>query len=344
MGHRDEEHWYTAFWDPDLLLPSVTTILGYTWSKGALHGWNAGQAARYAVEHHDEMSDLIYDGRAEEAIDLAAGAPGRIKTAAGDLGKLVHRVADARIRGQILPLTEEERSAVAPFTATLDRFIAEMRPEYRWTEATMYHRDLLYAGTGDAGIAFGVPLPVVVRRTLVHTFQPGALLIGDYKTGNEIWPDTAQQVVGYGSCTHMNIRDQLDTIVGMPPVEGGAIIHLRPDGYRVHGVLFTPEMRAGWIHARRWFDVVHRQAKDSMGLGIRAGGFRIEDLPGIDVRVRNWLLLRGITTLADLEALGEDAFLGIKHAGPAGAQKARELLALEGRSWPEKTEELKGAA
>ena len=41
-----------------------------------------------------------------------------------------------------------------------------------------------------------------------------------------------------------------------------------------------------------------------------------------------------MSTLAELEALGEATFLGLKHVGPAAAATARKLLALEGRDWP----------
>ncbi len=283
MGKRSDEHWYPAFWKPDLLLPLVTTILSYTWSKNELKYWSAGEAARYAVAHHDEMSDLIYRGREEDAIALAKGAPGRIAGEAAELGKLFHRVADAKIRKQAIALTDEEQDAVAPFMETLELFRKEMKPTYRWTEATVYNRFLNYAGKGDCGIEFGVSLPVIVRRRLIHTFPPGTLLIGDYKSGNKIYEDTVMQLAGYGTCTHMDIRDELHTVVPMPKVKGGVVIHIRPDGYRVHGVLITPQVRAGWLHAKRWFDVVYTHAPSALGIGVRAGSLRIEDVLGIDV-------------------------------------------------------------
>ncbi|OHV32929.1 hypothetical protein BBK14_33760 [Parafrankia soli] len=334
MTRRNDERWYRAFWDQELLLPSVTTILGCTWAKGGIPYWSALEAARYAVENHDEIAELIAQDDEKRAVALAAGAPRRITNEAAELGKLFHRVADAQIRHQVLPLTEEEREAVAPFMATLDQFIEEMKPAYRWTEAKVYHQRLLYAGTADCGIEFGVPLPVVVRRKLVHTFPAGTLLVGDYKSGKAVYDEAGMQMTGYASCTHMDLRDETHTIVEMPKVEGGAVIHIRPDGYRVHGVMITPEMRAGWVHARRWFEALYHRAPASIGIGVRAGGLRVDDFTGIDIRVRNALATRGISTLADLEEFGRDKFLAIRYAGPDGVKKAREILAIEDRSWP----------
>lgn len=335
MGNRrEDDRYYRAFWDAELLLPSVTTIIGSVSSKGGLPNWYAIEAARYAVDNHDEMSALVYDRQESRAIALAAGAPRRIADEAADLGKLFHKVADAQIRGQVLALTEEEKKAVAPFMATLEQFIEETKPTYRWTEATVYHRRLLYAGTADCGIEFGIPLPVVVRRKLAHTFPPGTLLVGDYKSGKNVYDETVMQLTGYGDCTHMDLRNETHTIVEMPKVAGGVVIHIRPDGYRMYPVMFTPQIRAGWAHARRWFEVQRHQMPESIGMGVRAGGFRVDDFTGLDVRVRNKLAQEGIFTLAELEKFGREEFLGIKHAGPAGVRIAREILAIEDREWP----------
>lgn len=350
MGRRNDERWYRAFWDPELLLPSVTTIIDNVSSKGGLPRWNAMEAARYAVEHHDDIAEMLAEGGHQRAVARVAGAPARITEEAADLGKLFHRVADAKIRNRDLPLTEEEAEAVAPFEATLDRFIEEMQPTYRWTEAKVYHRRLLYAGTADCGIEYGVPLPVVVRRKLVHTFPPGSLLVNDYKSGNAVYDEAGMQVTAYGSCTHMGLRDATNTIVEMPRVDGGAVIHIRPDGYRVHGVLITPAMRAAWGYARHLFEAQRNVMPESIGMGVRAGGFRVDDFTGIDIRVRNALALRGVSTLAELEAFGPERLLGIKYAGPAAVKLAREILAIEGREWPlgpgetTETEEERGAA
>ncbi|MEX5634991.1 hypothetical protein [Parafrankia sp. FMc2] len=338
-GRRNEDRYYRAFWEPELLLPSATTIIGNVYGSGGLPYWYGLEAGRYAVARHDEIAELIARGDEARAIALIAGAAERIKNESANLGKLFHRVADAKIRNRDLPLTEEEEEAVAPFEATMDRFIDEMQPTYRWTETTLYNRRLLYAGTGDCCLEFGVPLPVVVRRRLAGTFPPGALLIGDYKSGNTVRDEAGVQVTAYGSCTHMGLRDATNTIVEMPPVAGGAVIHIRPDGYRVHGVLITPAMRAAWGYARHWFEAQRHLVPASIGMGVRAGGFRVDDFTSIDMRVRNALALRGVSTLAELEAFGPEKLLGIKHAGPAAVRIAREILAIEGREWPEEITE-----
>lgn len=333
MADRDRERWYPSPDDPNDLWPSVTTIRDAVTAKPALQGWYAREAARYAVDHCSEMAALVENGMADVAREDAAGAAGRIADKAANLGKLFHRLAEAEVKGEAWTCTEDEWEAVEPYMDTLHRFVDECEPEYVWAEATVYNRRLRYAGTCDCGVRLAVPLPVIVRRRLVHTFAPRDLLAGDYKTGRSVWPDAIPQLGGYGMCDYMDIKDVLGTIVPMPDTAGGVVIHIRPDGYRLHGVLWTPQLRAGWTHARRWFDVL-RGFDDALGVGVVAGGLRIEDAPGLDIRVRNALALEGVVTLADLEAMGEAAFLAVRHAGPAQATKARELLTIENRSWP----------
>ncbi len=338
---NDEEHWYPQPWNPNELWPSVTTILGATMTHGGLPAWYAREAARYAVDNHTEMAMLLAEGRAGDAVTIAANEPARIKEKAADLGTLVHRVAEAITKNQPISLTEEEGELVDPYLDTLARYAEEMQPTYEWAEATVHHKWLKYSGTCDAGIRYGVPVPVVSYvGELIEEFPPGALLVNDYKTGTgkSIRFRAGPQVVGYTGCTHMDVKDGLGTIVPMPRADGAAVVHLAPEGYRVHGVRVTPGALAAFAAARSWFGWIRGEGEDIIGLPTVGGRLRIDDIPGLDTRVKNTLALAGVATLADLEMMGEAAFKAIKYAGPKAVETARRLLAVEGRSWPAKAE------
>lgn len=347
MSDRDSERFYANPWDPSGdPFPSVTTILQRVAAKPDLMAWRSREAARHAVEHWDEVSDLVCAERADEAIAWAAGEPDRIAGRAADLGKLIHRLTEAEIKGEPVTMTEEESKSARPYMDSFHRFLDEMQPTYRWAEATVYHQWQNYAGTTDGGVEFARPVPVVTPRgELVEMFEPGMLLNEDTKTGKRVWPDVVPQQVAYSTATHMGIRDALGTLIPMPRVHGAVVVHLGPWGYRVHGVRITPQARAAWEHAVGWYRWLRGQCEGDLGIGLRPSGesLLLEDLPGIDVRIRNRLALNGKTTLADLEEMGEAAFLGIKHAGPKAVETARRLLALEGRGWAELETE-RGAA
>lgn len=330
----DTEHWYTNPWRPNERWPSVTTILGAVAAKPALAPWASWTSARFAVDQHERIAQLLAEGSEEHAIRLIANEPSRVAEEAADLGTILHRVAEALVKGQPISLTEEEAEAVEPFLETLYTFIREMQPEYVWAEATVFHQWQRYAGTTDGGARFTQPIPIITEAgELVDTLEPGSLLNIDYKTGRKVWVEAVAQHVGYSTATHMDLKDNLGTIIPMPKVDGAVVIHIRPEGYKVHGVRITPAATAAWQHAVGWFHWLRGEAPSDLGIGIRAGGLRVEDMPGLDVRVRNGLALAGVETLAELEAMGEAAFLRLKQAGPKAALTARKLLALEGRSW-----------
>ena len=346
MSDRDDERWYQNPWREGERWPSVTTILGAVANKPNLLKWRSRETARFAVENFDTMFSLIAEGKDCEAIELAAGEPDRIAEKAADLGRLFHRLAEAHVKGEAATMTDEEAVAVKPFMESFYRFLAETKPTYLWAEATVYHQWAKYAGTTDGGVEFGVPVPVVSDKgKLIDSFAPGDLLNIDFKTGRSVWVETVAQQVAYSTATHMGIKDQLNTVVPMPKVVGAAVVHIRPDGYRVHGVRVTPAARAAWVQAVGWYRWLRGEAASDLGIGLRGGAsLHLDDLPGIDVRVRNQLSLSGVRTLAELAEFGETAFAAVKYAGPAQTLKATNLLALEGREWAVTTTDVRGAA
>jgi hypothetical protein len=190
-----------------------------------------------------------------------------------------------------------------------------------------------------------VPTQCIAVDSPDRTYLCTESMIPTHNTGKSVWPETVAQQVAYSAATHMGIKDALNTVVPMPRVKGAAVVHIRPDGYRVHGVRVTPSAKAAWRQAVGWFHWLRGEAANDLGIGLRGGGeLHLDDLPGIDVRVRNQLALNGVRTLADLEAYGEVAFRAVKFAGAKGAEKARGLLDLEGRTWAVEPAQEKGAA
>jgi hypothetical protein len=343
----DDEHFYPNPWnlnDPDGQFPSVTTILGAVAAKPALGPWAAREAARFAVENWTQIGEMLVDGGdMTEAIRWIAAEPKRIAKDAADRGSILHRVAEAMVKGQPISLTDEEDMAVAPFLDSLHRFVTEMQPTYEWAEATVFHQWQRYAGTTDGGVRFAEPIPIISEDgELVDVLEAGMLLNLDYKTGNRVWVEAVAQHVGYATATHMDLKDGLGTIVPMPKCDGAVVVHIRPEGYKVHGVRITPRARAAWEQAVGWFHWLRNHAPTDLGIGVRAGALLVEDLPGFNVRQRNSLALAGVQTLAELEALGEAGFRKLAQCGPSAALTARKLLALEGRTWT--TPAVRGAA
>ena len=94
------------------------------------------------------------------------------------------------------------------------QFREDHNPEYIETESTVFSREYGYAGTMDAVLSIG-----------------GKVYVVDYKTGKKVWPEAALQLAAYRNAEFIGrARGREDEL---PPCDGGLVVHIRPDGYRV---------------------------------------------------------------------------------------------------------------
>jgi len=202
--------------------PSVTTILGATVPKPALVGWAARATAEWAVDHRAEWTDL---SDRQAAVDLLKGAPFRDRDRAADVGSAVHHYAERIARGETVTDASED---VAPFIPHFARFLDEWEPEYVETEATVFNLTAGYAGTLDA---------IAVIR--------GKTYLLDTKTGRDVYPDVALQLAAYEAGEFIG-RDDGHTVDDIPDIDAFAVLHLRPDGYRLVPIAVDFEARRAW--------------------------------------------------------------------------------------------------
>lgn len=345
----DDEHWYPALsWsdgalrvdvESGVVWPSVTTILGEICSKPALRGWTGREAAKFALGNAATLAGMVEGDQYDDAVRLVAEASDRIAEDASETGVQVHRWLEAHLKGEHADFTDEEWDRVEPFVPTLVDFLERTRPTVVWAEATVYNLRDKYAGTSDIGLMFPFPLAVIDKAgRLLGTIPAGVLVVVDLKTGKSIWPEAYHQIIGYLECTHLDPKTG-DPVVPMPRAGGGVVLHATPTGWRLHPVLPTKAMRHAWRHARVWFDTVRTHHTAAAGIGLQAdgGSLLLEDLPGIPAAVVAALAWSNppVRTLAELEVFGPEAYGAQPGIGPKRLEKARGLLALEGRSWPE---------
>lgn len=200
-------------------LPSVTTILSTALNKPALVGWAAKTVAEEAMAMLPalvRMSRTDYQG----AVKMLKGSPYAQRDAAGDAGTAAHKLAEAYILGQPYEVPDPD-SDLGRTLGQFVRFLEEWRPEFEATEAVVANTTIGYAGSLDA-IA---RVPQLGNR----------LLVWDWKTSKSgPYPEWALQTAAYARAEHLWLPD--GTKVPMPPVEGAAVLRLRPDFYAVHVV------------------------------------------------------------------------------------------------------------
>jgi hypothetical protein len=228
---RDSREGRTYTWGDESFW-SVTTILKAL-NKPALPSWSAKMVAEYVAENFEFITDMMSNGRKDEAIGAMKGAPWRTKTKAADLGTLVHQAVEAYCMGvEQLPGTETEKH-VGHFTRWLEAF----KPKILETEVTVFNRRFNYAGTLD----------------LLIELEPNIWVV-DVKSGSGVYPEFAMQVAAYAHGEFIGRQDGTED--KMPDVTRGAVLHLRPNGYKFVPVDISDPVYRSFLHCRELFRFV----------------------------------------------------------------------------------------
>lgn len=224
------------------LLPSVTNILDML-AKPWLAGWMAKQVAGYAWDNR--MALLEIDDR-EAAVDFLKGAGRRRRDAAASLGDVLHRLAEARVKGEPDPPIDD---AAAPFVASWEAFVRDWQPEWVATEITMFRRDLVYsyAGTADFIARIG-----------------GQLVLGDYKTGSDVYEEHVLQLAALRFCDEV-WEPSTGKLSRAPIIDRCIVVHIRPEGYKVREVEADQDAHAAFLGLHHVWWWMHELATHAIG-------------------------------------------------------------------------------
>lgn len=219
---------------------SVTSVLKVIHSD-ALMGWAVKVTAERAVEMADLLPQLVAADR-EGVLKTLKGARW-VKTAA-ELGSLVHACVDAYSKGQSMPAYTPE---AAPYIHSFLMFAEDHKPKFLYNEATIYNRELNYAGTCDwLGTLDGRP----------------ALTLGDWKSGKAIYPDVALQLTAYA---HGEFIDVDGEEVPLPEIEEACAVRLGKSEYELVPVRLSDE---AWRSFRAALDLTRwKQEHEKFALG-----------------------------------------------------------------------------
>lgn len=168
--------------DPELDVPSVTTIIGVM-DKPALKSWVGKSVAEYAVDNVNSWVGLPR----EDAIDLLKNSPWRYTRRKADIGSMIHDAIDASTRGEVVELDDEHRPRVAGVLSFLERNVSEILA----AECTLFHATLGYAGTAD----------MFVR------LKSGKTACLDWKTGKGVYGEVALQLAAYSRAEFMAVQE-----------------------------------------------------------------------------------------------------------------------------------------
>jgi hypothetical protein len=216
---------------------SVTTILSVL-NKPFLVKWAAKESALCAV-NDPIVRQLIEQGRKTDAVDYIKTAHTRIADTASDAGTDAHAWIEARIKGERPPPGGEP-----PHLKHFDTFCLIHKPEFLLCESTVYNRKEGYAGTMD----------------FMAKFNGGPATIVDVKTGKSVYPEAALQLTAYA---HGEFVDDKGEEGYLPQVEAGAVLHIRPNGYKLIPVSVEEEVWRSFLYIKesyRWMKYLSKNA------------------------------------------------------------------------------------
>ena len=185
-------------------VPGVTSILN-TLPKPFLQYWSAKVVAEYAVDNVEQWRFLDY----KASVDLLKGAPRRYTSGRADIGSEAHDVFEKIGNGED---TGPIRIEVQPYVDQFNKFLDDFQPEFIGQELTVWSDQHRYAGSTDAFLRIQGE-PVVV----------------DWKTTKSIYPEVGLQLAAYRFADH--VIDEFGTTSPIPALNGGAVLHVREDGY-----------------------------------------------------------------------------------------------------------------
>ncbi|GAA1064687.1 hypothetical protein [Streptomyces asiaticus] len=237
--------------DARIKVPGVTSIVGML-PKDFLTFWAAKVSAEAAVDNWDIVSQLIQRDPAG-AIDYLKNTHRRQTKAASDLGSAAHDLFERLARGESVN-PRYVHADVKPHLHWFREFLDEVQPEFIHLEETVWSDTYQYAGSFDA-----------IARI------DGETVVLDWKTSKAVYDSVALQLSAYRYADRI-IRAEDGESVDVPELAGGAVLHVRPEGWSFVPVECGPKVFDAFKALRQVFDWERDGKKAVVGKPIASGG------------------------------------------------------------------------
>lgn len=220
-------------------VPGVTTILGKGIAKPFLVDWAAREVARFAADQLDVLNAL---DDTEARYDLLKTAHNRHRDKTAIRGTDVHAIAEKLLHGEQVEIPEHLEGYVGGYV----RFLDEWQPTPVVTERPCASRANWYAGTPDA----------------IVTLPNGERVLMDWKTGKNVYGETALQLAAYAHAEFCVDKDGAEQ--PMPEVDSLAVVHVTPTGTDVFRIA-DPDLAWKQFRHVAWVASQVQAIKDQIG-------------------------------------------------------------------------------
>lgn len=220
--------------DPDdgkIKVPGVTSIIGML-PKEFLRYWAAKEVAQTAVDSLPTVLQMILNDQSDAAVDFLKKSPDRNTRKAADTGTAAHDLFERMSKGETVGRVHPD---LEPFVRHFDEFLTVAQPEYHFLEETVWSDKHAYAGSFDAYATIGGE----------------RLWIDNKTTRSGIHEEVGIQLAAYRFADSIIRAD--GGRVPMPTADGGAVLHVRPEGWKLVPVRCDEELFEVFLHLREVF-------------------------------------------------------------------------------------------
>lgn len=212
--------------------PGVTSVVGML-PKEFLKYWAAKSSAEFAADNLGALVTLALAGGRDAAVDMIKRSPDRDVRQAADTGTEAHKLFEVLARGESPGRVHPD---FEPYVAHFRDFLAQAKPKLSLMEETVWSETHDYAGSFDA-----------------YGEIDGQRLFIDWKTTRSgVHEEVALQLAGYRFAEYIIRGD--GARVPLPPADGGAVLHVRPEGWELIPVRCDESVFEFFLHLRQVFE------------------------------------------------------------------------------------------
>lgn len=236
--------------------PGVTSVVGML-PKEFLRYWAAKEVAKTAVDELGLVVTMVLNDP-EAAIDHLKKSPDRNTRKAADTGTAAHDLFEKMSRGEPLGRYHPD---LEPFVRHFDEYLRVVKPDYHYMEETVWSEKHKYAGSFDA----------------FATISGEKVWLDNKTTRSGIHEEVGIQLAAYRFADFI-IRED-GTQLEMPEADGGAVLHIRPEGWKLVPVKCDEAMFDVFLHLREVFRYEKEIKRTVVQRPVASGTGELAELP-----------------------------------------------------------------
>jgi hypothetical protein len=254
--HKGGGRFYFDTDAPEIRVPGVTSVIGML-AKPFLQHWAAKMTAELAVDSIDFVQRMAERDR-DGAISYLSGAARRYTKTRSDVGSEAHDLFERMIRGQHIGRVGMD---MEPYRRHFAEFLDAVNPELIRAEDVAWSDTHQYAGSFDGMLRVWVD-PETKKATPDRSGVP-ALVMGDWKTGKNTYPEVALQMAAYAFADRIISPDGASE--PMPEFDGGAVLHITDEQWAFKPVRIDRDVFDVFLSLRHLFDWDREISKTVLG-------------------------------------------------------------------------------